>query len=109
MLLILVPSCDPDADVSENVESFVIEEDEVEAEDPEQPSAWQAASNPILLIKCYCIARCSSNPPHWTTWKNVGYVKGSGWENADHNCKQQAVGFCKAKASDYTHSQHYCG
>lgn len=109
LLAFLVPSCDPDGDVSEDVQSFDIEEGEIDVEDSERPDAWEASSNPTLLYKCWCIARCSSNPPHWTTWKNVGYVKGTGYTSADKHCKQQSIGFCKAKAWDYTHSQHYCG
>lgn len=59
--------------------------------------------------KCMCITQCSSNPPHWTSWKSVGYVKGQTYEAAYHNCKQQAKGFCKALAWNYKHVKTYCG
>ncbi len=72
------------------------------------PGDWQTTSTSAVK-KCMCITQCSSNPPHWTSWKSVGYVKGQNYEAAYHNCKQQAKGFCKALAWNYKHVKTYCG
>lgn len=111
---------DPDLEsVEDEDEALALEEAEADwqpssAENDDDPikidplEDWQTTPTSAVQ-KCFCITQCSSNPPHWTSWKNVGYVKGQSYGAAEHNCKQQAKGFCKALAWNYTHVKPYCG